>query len=96
MACAYYGDSVARLPITGNETVLDAIAQVNGLSPLSSKRIWIARPQPSGAKHDKVLLVDWQAITKGASSATNYQVFPGDRIFVVDNVLIAPEDSARR
>jgi len=90
------GGAVTRLPITGNETVLDAIAQVNGLSPLSSKRIFIARPQPSGAKHDKVLLVDWQAITKGASSATNYQVLPGDRIFVVDNVLIAPEDSAQR
>ena len=40
------GDSVRRLPITGNETVLDAISQVNGLSQLSKKKIWIARPAP--------------------------------------------------
>ncbi len=31
------GDSVRRLPITGNETVLDAISQVNGLSQLSKQ-----------------------------------------------------------
>ena len=48
------GDLVARLPITGNETVLDAISQINGLSRLSSKNIWIARPTPSGRRlrHD--------------------------------------------
>ena len=39
------GDQVARLPITGNETVLDAISQINGLSRLSSKNVWIARPR---------------------------------------------------
>ena len=39
------GQQVIRLPITGNETVLDAIAQVNGLSPVSSTdNIWVARP----------------------------------------------------
>ena len=30
------GDNVRRLPVTGNETVLDAISNVNGLSQLSS------------------------------------------------------------
>ena len=38
------GDNVRRLPVTGNETVLDAISQINGLSQVSSKNIWIARP----------------------------------------------------
>ena len=38
------GDGVYRFPITGNETVLDAISQINGLKQVSSKRIWIARP----------------------------------------------------
>ena len=40
------GDNVRRFPVTGNETVLDAISQVNGLSQLSSTQIWIARPAP--------------------------------------------------
>ncbi len=83
------GDSVARLPITGNETVLDAIAQINGLSRLSSKNIWIARPAPGGAGCDIVLPVNWKEITKGAATATNYQVLPGDRIFIAENKLIA-------
>jgi len=26
--------------------------------------------------------VDWNAITQGGSTATNYQVLPGDRIYV--------------
>ena len=43
---AGFGDSVTRIPITGNETVLDALSQVNGLSRLSNKhKIWIARPR---------------------------------------------------
>lgn len=83
------GDVVTRLPVTGNETVLDAIAQINGLSPLSSKTIWIARPAPSGAGCDVVLPVDWNQITAGAATATNYQVFPGDRVFIAENKLIA-------
>lgn len=32
------GDGVNRFPITGNETVLDAISQIQGLNPTSSKR----------------------------------------------------------
>ncbi|HEV3138078.1 MAG TPA: polysaccharide biosynthesis/export family protein, partial [Pirellulales bacterium] len=78
------GDQVARLPITGSETVLDAIAQVKGLKDLASKKIWIARPADDQAGGDTVLPVNWNEITKGASTATNYQIFPGDRIFVTE------------
>jgi protein involved in polysaccharide export with SLBB domain len=83
------GDLVARLPITGNETVLDAISQINGLSRISSKKIWIARPNEAEAGCDTILPVDWKEITKGAATATNYQVLPGDRIFIAENKLIA-------
>src|SRR5262249_7831202 len=76
-------------PVTGNETVLDALAQVNGLSRLSSKNIWIARPTPGSAGCDAILPVNWREIAKGASTATNYQVLPGDRIFIAENKLIA-------
>ena len=83
------GDLVARLPITGNETVLDAISQINGLSRISSKKIWIARPNRLEAGCDTILPVDWKEITKGAATATNYQVLPGDRIFIAENKLVA-------
>lgn len=83
------GDLVARLPITGNETVLDAISQINGLSRISSKNIWIARPTATGVGCDTILPVNWREITKGAATATNYQVLPGDRIFIAENKLIA-------
>jgi polysaccharide export outer membrane protein len=84
-----YGQQVFRLPVTGNETVLDAISQVQGLAPVSSKRrIWLARPSPVHQGCNQVLPVDWNAITQAGSTPTNYQVFPGDRIYVDANPLI--------
>jgi len=82
-------DNVIRLPCTGNETVLDAVAQVGGVSQVSSKRIWIARPSPAGTGCEQVLPVDWNAITRGGNTATNYQVLPGDRIFIAHDEMIA-------
>lgn len=86
---AGFGDNVVRIPITGNETVLDAIAQVGGLQQVSSKRLWISRPAPKESGCDQILPIDWQAITRGASTATNYQLLPGDRIFVAEDRLVA-------
>jgi polysaccharide export outer membrane protein len=81
------GDNVRRIPVTGNETVLDALSAVNGLSQVSSTHIWIARPAPGGFGCQQILPVDYDAISRGGSSATNYQVLPGDRIFIAeDNV----------
>ncbi len=77
------GDSVRRLPVTGNETVLDAISQINGLSQVSdSKRIWIVRPSPSDGQKATILPVDWHAITRRGETATNYQIFPRDRVYI--------------
>ena len=83
------GDNVVRLPVTGNETVLDALATVGGLSQLSSKRIWIARPAPQGVGCDQVLPIDWNGITRGAATATNYQLMPGDRVFIAEDRMVA-------
>jgi polysaccharide export outer membrane protein len=82
------GDGLYRFPITGNETVLDAISQISGLGQVSSKRIWIARPthEPGTVQ---VLPVSWEAITAQASASTNYQILPGDRVFVAEDRLIA-------
>jgi polysaccharide export outer membrane protein len=78
------GDGVRRLPVTGNETVLDAISQINGLSALSSKKIWIARPSAADGEQGTILPVDYGAITSRGATATNYQLFPGDRLFIAD------------
>ena len=83
------GDNVVRLPVTGNETVLDAISQIQGLSQLSSKSIWIARPSPAGFGCEQILPVDWDAITRGGMTATNYQLMPGDRVFIAADPMIA-------
>jgi protein involved in polysaccharide export with SLBB domain len=84
------GDQVSRFPVTGNETVLDAIANVSGTQSMSSKRIWIARPTPF-ADEVQVLPVDWKAITAQGSTITNYQVFPGDRVFISEDELVAAD-----
>ena len=74
-----------KRPITGNETVLDAVARIGGLSQLSSKKIWIARPAPNGVGCEQILPVNWDDITQGASTATNYQMLPGDRLFIAQD-----------
>jgi polysaccharide export outer membrane protein len=79
------GDNIVRVPVTGNETVLDALSQIRGLSQLSSKKIWIARPAPYEFQCEQILPVDYEAITRGASVATNYQVLPGDRVFIAED-----------
>jgi protein involved in polysaccharide export with SLBB domain len=83
------GEQVYRIPATGNETVLDAIAGVNGLPTVASKAsIWIARPTPDQCTPDQVLKVDWNAIAQGAQTSTNYQMLPGDRLYVKASPLI--------
>ena len=86
---ANMGDNVVRVPVTGNETVLDAVSQVQGLSQVSSKKIWIARPAPGGFGCEQILPVDWTAITRGANTETNYQLLPGDRIFIAQDPMVA-------
>jgi polysaccharide export outer membrane protein len=82
------GQTVQRLPCTGNETVLDAIAQVNGLSQVSSTdRIWVARPAPAGMSH-QILPVNWNAVVRAADTTTNYQLFPGDRVYVAAQPMV--------
>ena len=86
----HLGQQVIPLPSTGNETVLDAISKVQGLAPVSSKRrIWVARPAPEQLGCNQILPVDWRAITEAGSTATNYQLFPGDRVYVAANPIIA-------
>ena len=88
-----FGQQVVRLAATGNETVLDAISQVNGLSAVASQRhIWVARPAPARTCGDQILPVDWKAIVECGRTETNYQVLPGDRIYVKADALITTDN----
>jgi polysaccharide export outer membrane protein len=85
-----FGQQVFRFPITGSDTVLDALAQINGLPPIASKRkMWLARPAPCCNGCYQILPIYWQAITMAGDTCTNYQLFPGDRIYVKANCLLA-------
>jgi protein involved in polysaccharide export with SLBB domain len=81
-----FRQQVIALPVTGNEHVLDAISKVQGLNfTASTKKIWVARPSPAGHPCSQVLPVDWKAITQAGRTETNYQLLPGDRIFIASD-----------
>jgi len=84
------GEMVQRVPLTGNETVLDAIANTPDLHLVSRCRIWVARASEKG-KSPLLLPVDWRGITHCGEMATNYALEPGDRLYVKKRVLI-PRD----
>jgi polysaccharide export outer membrane protein len=85
------GAQAARFPMTGKLTVLDALCQVNGLSPTSSKCIYLVRPAPSGSGEELVCQVRWQDVARRGETATNYQVFPNDRIYIVGDPLVTAD-----
>ena len=76
------GEQVYRFPVTGSETVLDAISHINGLPVVASpRRIWVARRNP-GTNHDSIYPVDWKGISQMGATNTNWQMMPGDRLYV--------------
>jgi polysaccharide export outer membrane protein len=83
------GDRVTILPVRGNETVLDAIGQIQGLESNQSTRMWVARPGANNCNGDQLLPVDWVAVTQRGDTTTNYQLLPGDRLFVSEDKLVA-------
>jgi polysaccharide export outer membrane protein len=89
----YYiqGDVAApgKLPITGNETVLDAINYAGGLIPTAApQNIRLVRPAPAGACCEQTLPVNLAAIISGGDPTTNYQLMPGDRVVVYRDPIV--------
>jgi polysaccharide export outer membrane protein len=77
------GDQIYRLPMTGKLTVLDALGLVYGLPFQASKHhMWVARPAPDGSCEELVLPVDYKGIVQCGKTGTNYQLLPGDRLYV--------------
>jgi polysaccharide export outer membrane protein len=92
-----YGEQVFPFYVTGSETVLDAIANVNGLQAVASKRnIWVARRCPRPDQPWQILPVDWVGITQHGYIDTNYQVLPGDRIYVKAQRLVTIDTALAR
>jgi polysaccharide export outer membrane protein len=83
------GDHVVVLPAKGNETVLDAIGEIQGMASNQSTRMWVARPGKNNCQGDQILPVDWLAVTQRGETATNYQLLPGDRLYVSEDKLVA-------
>jgi polysaccharide export outer membrane protein len=91
-----YGEQVTRFPITGNETVLDAISQIGGLHAVASrKHIWLARTT-GGHPGMQTYPVDWCGITQRGDVSTNYQVMPNDRIYVKAKGLVTFDTALAR
>ena len=96
-------DQMFRIPATGNETVLDAIANVpkSELPELVDQRVWLSRPDNRSGKTDLILPVDLKAIRTGKQTQTNYQLLPGDRLYISKqmspkSVVTAAEREIRR
>ena len=92
-----YGEQVYPFPITGSETVLDALSNTYGIPSVASKRnIWVARRSPHANQPWQILPVDWVGITQHGNEETNYQVMPGDRIYVKAQKIIAVDTALAR
>lgn len=92
-----FGEQVYPFPITGSETVLDALSNIYGLPSVASKRnIWVARRTPHADHPWQILPVDWIGITQHGITATNYQIMPGDRIYVKAQKIITIDTALAR
>ncbi|VTR96937.1 polysaccharide export protein : Wza OS=Blastopirellula marina DSM 3645 GN=DSM3645_28367 PE=4 SV=1: Poly_export [Gemmata massiliana] len=91
------GEQVVSLPITGGETVLDAISNIGGLSDVSSRRnIWVARRTPHAGQPWQILPVDWVGLSQHGITYTNYQLLPGDRVYVKAQRLVTIDRTLAR
>lgn len=80
-------NSPGAYPYRGRETVLDAVLAAGDLADNARRcEIILARPTPVGECRT-VLPVCWDNIVQLGDTTTNYQLMPGDRIFVPANGL---------
>jgi polysaccharide export outer membrane protein len=71
-----------RYPITGNDSVLDAIHYAgNPTAAASVGKIHLNRVQSDG-KTLRSYAINYDEITSGTDASTNYVLYPGDRIVV--------------
>ncbi|HVK15766.1 MAG TPA: polysaccharide biosynthesis/export family protein [Fimbriiglobus sp.] len=91
------GEQIYPFPVTGSETVLDALANINGIPPVGSKRnVWVARRCPVPGQPEQILPVDYVGITQHGVTMTNYQIMPGDRVYVKAQRLVTIDTTLAR
>ena len=75
-------NSPGFFPFTGNQTVLDAIIEAGGLSNNANHhQIIVSRPTECGSCRI-VMKVCYDQVVQLGDTSTNYQLLPGDRVFV--------------
>jgi protein involved in polysaccharide export with SLBB domain len=75
-------ERIVKFPYTGDDTVLDALKNI-AVPPNTIDRIWISRPLGISNK-PLILPVDWGTTVLGKADS-NYQLIPGDRVFVLED-----------
>lgn len=81
------GVRIYRYPLSGNDTVLDALGRAPGRLLWAGCKLTLHRA-------GRTLPVDWQRITQQGDTATNYVLLPGDRI-VLEAMTEAERAAAR-
>ena len=75
-------NSPGYYPYTGNQTTLDALVEAGGLTTKANgHQIIVSRPTPCGSCRIVMKFCYDQVVQLGDTS-TNYQLLPGDRVFV--------------
>lgn len=96
--------SPGKLPLTGSETVLDALNSAGGLDDGGAAlRVQVVRDAAAGRRLRQVLPVDLEAIVGRGDAATNYRLRPHDWVVVSErdrpldlDALLAAETAPRR
>lgn len=81
-------NSPGSYPFVGRETVLDAILAAGGLTDKASPcNIILSRPgEPCNCR--TVIPICYKHIVQQGDTATNYQIMPGDRVYVATRTLL--------
>ncbi len=82
-----------KLPVTGKDTVLDAIIYAGGMSTRADHNGVVLYRQPPNGGALKAMHIDIDQITMGDDLSTNYQLLPGDRLVVPRNPNFKPDAS---
>jgi hypothetical protein len=89
-------NSPGAFQLAGRETVLDGIVAAGGLTDRASRcNIILSRPSPPDGCR-VVLPVCYQQIVQLGDTTTNYQLAPGDRIYVASKTLCEQLFGSRR
>ena len=69
-------------PIVGRETVLDVLISAGGITDRANKHKVILTRPASASQRRQIYPVCYQQIVQLGDTSTNYQIQPGDRIYV--------------